>query len=247
MANGYLAVYERLPEFFKRRINPMEYALREFVREAAGRHQGQRVLDAGAGEGRFRGLFQGHRYFAFDLAVGEAEWDYSALDACVDLSRLPLKSRSVGAVLNTQVLEHVPDPQAVIKEFRRVLRPGGMLYLSAPQGWHEHQQPHDFFRFTQFSLRMMMERAGLQDIEIQPLGGYFHYLGQRFTYVPKIVFQHRRGLPRLLLFPFELLSLALFCFFLPILCYYLDALDRKKEFTLIYRCRARKTDQSGNR
>ncbi|HSR69739.1 MAG TPA: methyltransferase domain-containing protein [Acidobacteriota bacterium] len=240
MANGYLAVYERFPEFLKRRINPMEYALRDFVRQAAQSHPGETVLDAGAGESRFRSFFGRHRYWAFDLAVGEQDWDYSRLDACVDLSRLPLKSGSVGAVLNTQVLEHVPDPQAVISEFQRVLRPGGTLYLSAPQGWHEHQQPYDFFRFTQFSLRQMMERAGFQGVEIEPMGGYFHYLGQRFTYIPKILFQHRRGLPRVLLSPLELLSLGLFCFLVPVLCSYLDVLDRKKEFTLLYRCRASK-------
>lgn len=245
MPDTYLSIYERFPDFLKRRINPLEYALRRFVRQAAQAHKGGLIVDAGAGQSRFKPLFVEHRYLAVDLGVGDAGWDYSGLDLCADLGRLPIKSGSADALLNTQVLEHVPDPQAVLCEFHRVLRPGGMLYLSAPQGWHEHQQPHDYFRFTSFSLRMMLEKAGFDEIRIDPMGGYFHYLGQRFTYIPKILFQHRNGFLRLLLLPFELLSLGTFCFALPIACYYLDRLDRKKEFTLIYRCLASKRKESG--
>ncbi|MEE8584032.1 MAG: class I SAM-dependent methyltransferase [Acidobacteriota bacterium] len=240
MPDTYLSIYERFPEFLKRRINPLEHALGRFVRQAAEAHPGEVVLDAGAGQCRFKPFFTRHRYLAVDLGAGDAGWDYSGIDLCADLGRLPVRADSVGAVLNTQVLEHVPDPQRVLCEFYRILRRGGKLYLTAPQGWHEHQQPRDFFRFTSFSLRMMLEKAGFEEIRIDPMGGYFHYLGQRFTYIPKILFQQRRGLGRLLLSPFELLSLGACCFALPICCYYLDRLDRKKEFTLIYRCLAAK-------
>ncbi len=242
MPDTYLALYERFPEFLKKRINPLEYALRRYVREAADQHAGGRVLDAGAGEKRFAGFFAQHRYFGVDLAVGDSGWDYSKIDACSDLARLPFPDESFDALLNTQVLEHVPDPQAVISEFWRVLSPGGKLYLTAPQGWHEHQQPYDFFRFTQFSLGRILSQAGFREYSIEPMGGFFHYLGQRFTYIPKILFQHRSGASRILLLPLEFAALALCCAAVPMACYYLDALDRKKEFTLIYRCTAVKGD-----
>lgn len=240
MSGAYLRVYNRLPEFLKRRINPSEYGLRRFVDLAARSHPGGLIVDAGSGESRFRDRFAGCRYLAVDLGVGDSSWDYSGIDILADLGRLPLKEGSADAVLNTQVLEHVPDPTAVIAEFCRVLKPGGTLYLTAPQGWHEHQQPHDFFRFTSFALERMLRSAGFADWDIQPMGGYFHYLGQRLTYIPKVLFADRHGISRLLLAPFEILSLALFCFVAPIVCFYLEPLDRKKEFTLLYRCRAKK-------
>lgn len=244
MASFYLRIYDRLPQFLKRRIHPLEEALQEFVREAAEQTAGGRILDAGAGESRFAHWFDRHHYLALDSTVGERSWDYSRLHLRGDLHRIPFRDSCLDGVLQTQVLEHVPRPEEVIREIFRVLKPGGKLFLTAPQGWHEHQQPHDYYRFTSFALRSLLESAGFRAIQVEPLGGYFHYLGQRLTYVPKILFQDRRGAVRVLLFPVELLVLFLFCFLSPLLCYYLDRFDRKREFTLGYRCSAVKPRRS---
>ena len=238
MAGFYLKVYQLLPEFLKRRINPLEYQIEAFVHSVDSSPPGAVVLDAGAGESRFAACLPHQLYVAIDSRVGEAGWDYSKIDVCADLTAIPIASNRVDTALNTQVLEHVKDPAAVLEEICRVLKPGGRLYLTAPQGWHEHQQPCDYFRFTRYSLRLLLECAGFRTVSIEPIGGYFHYLGHRLTYIPKIVFQPRRGITRVLLFPLELLSLGLFCLVLPVICYYLDRLDSNKEFTLAYRCLA---------
>lgn len=237
MAGFHHRVYARLPEFLKKRINPLEYDIEAFVREAAATvAPGATVLDAGAGESRFARLFQKGFYVALDLAVGEAAWDYSKIHVCARLDAIPLASDRIDAAIHIQVLEHVPDPAAVLRELHRVLKPGGKLYLTAPQGWSEHQQPHDYFRFTSYALRSLFTEAGFEVRRIEPQGGYFHYLGHRLSYIPKILFQERQGVARVLLFPLELASLALFCFCSPLLCHALDGLDKRREFTLGYRC-----------
>lgn len=240
MAEIYFRIYQRAPEFLKRRINPLDYAIRNLVGEAAALPTGSLILDAGAGEVRFASLFGGHRYVALDSVVGDADWDYSRLQVIGALGRLPLASGRFDGVVCTQVLEHVPDPKTALRELARVLGPSGRIFLSAPQGWCEHQQPNDFFRFTRYSLRQLLQDAGFEQIRITPMGGFFHYLGNRLTFVPKILFARRRGWRRLALLPFELLTVALFGGVFPILCYYLDRLDRRREFTLGYSCRARK-------
>lgn len=238
MENLYHTVFNRLPHWLSRRIFPLDEAVLQLVREAA-ESRALPVLDAGAGEARFRSLFQ-QPYFACDLGVGDSSWDFSKIDLLAKLEQLPFRDNSFGAVVNTQVLEHVPDPATVVRQLFRVLKPGGMLYLSAPQGWHEHQQPHDFFRFTRYSLEMLLTEAGFRNCAIQPMGGYFHYLGHRLTFIPKVLFFHRKGWLRALLLPLEAATVAACCFLAPIACFYLDALDRNQEFTLCYRCTAQK-------
>ncbi len=242
MAGVYFRLYQRAPEFLKRRINPLEYAIRDLVSEAAALPAGSNILDAGAGEARFAADFASHRYVALDSAAGDSEWDYSRLHLRGDLARLPLAPQVFDAVVCTQVLEHVVEPARVLQEFNRVLRTGGEVFLSAPQGWCEHQQPEDFFRFTRYSLERLLQGAGFDHIRIQPMGGYFHYLGNRLTFLPRYLFADQSGWRRLVLLPLEIVALALFGVIFPVLCYYFDGFDQRREFTLGYRCRAVKAE-----
>jgi len=237
MGDFYYRVFDRLPIWLKRRVNPVEYAIRDFVESAASGPPGL-VLDAGAGQSRFQEYFSHWRYVALDRGIGDPAWDYSKLDVIGDLGQLPIAPSVADLVLNTQVLEHVRNPGLVLSEFARILKPGGSLYLTAPQGWPEHQQPHDYFRFTRYALAVLLEESGFSEWEIQRIGGYFHYLGHRLTYIPKILFWRSSGVIRWVLLPLELLSLGLFCFLAPLACSFLDRLDRTGEFALCYRVRA---------
>ncbi|MBI4446490.1 MAG: methyltransferase domain-containing protein [Acidobacteria bacterium] len=249
MSGFYLKVFRLLPAPLRRRINPLEDAIEDFVCSAAAdsKPAGAKpvVLDAGAGESRFQCHFKGHFYVALDSAAGDSAWDYSRIHVRGDLHRVPIRSRAADLAISIQVLEHVSSPLTVLQEIFRVLKPGGTLYLTVPQGWHEHQPPNDFFRFTRYSLRLLLEQAGFQVRLIEPIGGYFHYLGHRLTYIPKIVFEPRKVPVRFFLFPIELATLALCCFLAPMVCYYMDRLDQKKEFTLGYRCVAQKPFTGG--
>jgi len=150
------------PQWIQRRVEMDSYALFEFIEEtSASLGRGVRVLDAGAGECQYRDLFSDVRYVGVDLAVGEPEWDYRCLDAFSDVTALPFAAQTFDAVLCFQVLEHLPEPLQALCEFRRVMSPGGRLFLSTPQSWHQHQKPHDYFRYTSFGLRYLMQKAGL--------------------------------------------------------------------------------------
>ncbi len=240
MSAFYFRVFDLLPAPLRRRVDPLQEAVYRFVSGAAAVDPNALIVDAGAGQSRFAGLFRNNRYVALDFGRGDSGWDYTGLDVVGDLQHLPLKTGSAAVVINTQVLEHLPEPGRALREMHRILEPGGRLFLTAPQGWHEHQQPHDYYRFTSFALERLLSGAGFRSWTIDPMGGYFHYLGQRLTYIPKVLFWPRGKLFRTLLFPIELLSMALFCLLGPLVCYYLDRFDTDREFTLCYRCLATK-------
>ncbi len=187
-----------------------------------------RVLDAGAGEGSYKRHFSKQRYCGLDLGVGDGAWDYSQLDVLGDLSQLPFRDGSFSATLNVVTLEHVLEPARVIEELSRILAPGGRLLIVAPHEWEEHQQPHDYFRYTRYGLRYLLERAGFQDIQVEPVGGFFRLLS-------------RRLLNALQFFPGPFALLAAIFFAPPaLLLPLLDPLDKKRNFTLGYICSARK-------
>ena len=171
-----LSVLRKVPWGVRRFFDPHHFPRYRFVRDASRRVAvGTSVVDAGAGECMFRDLFSHARYLPLDSKVGNASWNYGRLAVVGDVLAPPFRPGSVDYVLCTDVLEHVPDPQRMIDCLFAVLRPGGTLFLSAPQGWGEHQLPHDYFRFTSSGLRLLLERAGFRVESIQPLGGFFYY------------------------------------------------------------------------
>jgi SAM-dependent methyltransferase len=115
------------------------------------------VVDLGCGERPYADLFGAAWCIGLDRSLDGARPDILA-----DATRLPLAAGCADIVLCSQVLEHVPDPGALLAECTRVLRPGGQLLLSAPFWWPLHEEPLDHLRFTSHGLRGLLERAGLQ-------------------------------------------------------------------------------------
>jgi SAM-dependent methyltransferase len=203
--------------------------------------EGDYVMDAGAGETPFKKYFNRQRYIAVDTQWGDCDWDYSKLDVIGNLTLLPFLSESLDGILCTQALEHVNEPFVVISEFYRILKTGGVLYLSAPQGWGVHQAPHDYFRFTKYGLEYFLKKAGFKISSIQPTCGYFGYLANRLTVFPKILFWRIRcKMIRILLAPFEILSYIIFMVVFPLMLNSIDFLDSKQDYTLNYMVRAEK-------
>jgi SAM-dependent methyltransferase len=215
-----------IPSALYKKLDPFEASIESFVRGVASEiNEGKSVLDAGAGEGRFKSLFAHTAYVGVDFARGDPSWNYSQLDAIGRLEELPFATASFDHVLSIVVLEHTPQPGRVVEEFRRVLKPGGMVHLVVPHMWEEHQLPNDFFRFTSRGIRYLLESSGIRIRRIHPIGGFFWQLGRRLGGVVSFTQQGWRWL----LFP---VLAPLFGFVLPLCCYYLDALDEDRAYTL---------------
>lgn len=222
------------PSPLARRLDPFEAAVARFVSEAAAKTaRNAWVLDAGAGECRYRPQFFHTRYIGLDSAQGDPSWDYSKLDVIGRLEELPFPDDFFDCVLSIVVLEHTCEPTRVLREIRRVLKPGGAVYIVAPYMWEEHQRPRDYFRFTSNGVRLLAQRAGLSVRRLEPVGGFFWQLGRRFIAVLAFVQQGWRWA----LFP---LMAPVFGFLLPLCCYYLDVLDADRAYTLGFICEGRK-------
>jgi ubiquinone/menaquinone biosynthesis C-methylase UbiE len=86
-----------------------------------------------------------------------------------DAHDIPLADGSVDAVLIQAVLEHVLDPGRVVREIRRVLRPGGLVYAETPFLQQVHAGAYDFVRFTASGHRYLFR--AFEEISAGPVAG----------------------------------------------------------------------------
>lgn len=89
--------------------------------------------------------------------------------AAVDGHQLPFESGTFDAVWIQAVLEHVLNPQKVVDEIHRVLKPGGLVYADTPFMQQVHEGAYDFMRFTQSGHRWLLRN--FREIEAGPVDG----------------------------------------------------------------------------
>ena len=146
-------------------------------------------------------------------------------DIVSDLNKaLPIPDESADTVVSFQVLEHLCEPQSMLNEAFRILKPNGKLILTVPFQWWIHEEPHDYFRYTKYGLRYLLEKAGFDEITVRSVSGFFvvwimkfNYFSVRFIRGPKII----RRCIRYLLMPFWLI--------LQMIAPILDKLDREPD------------------
>ncbi|WP_210420698.1 bifunctional 2-polyprenyl-6-hydroxyphenol methylase/3-demethylubiquinol 3-O-methyltransferase UbiG [Chitinophaga sp. XS-30] len=166
-----------------------ESVRKEWIKNTLARiPAGSKILDAGAGECQFK-PFCGHlEYIAQDFAqydgggdVGlqTGEWDNSKLDIVSDITAIPLPDQSVDAIMCTEVFEHIPDPISAIREFRRLLKPGGYLLITAPFCSLTHFAPYHFYSgFNRFFYEHHLPANDFEITDLEMNGNYFEYTAQ---------------------------------------------------------------------
>lgn len=213
------------------------YRIQKFVETIARTYDfaDKKLLDIGAEEQPFRKLFPKEAYFTQDISQNKS----NTINYVGDIHKgiVEIHDESFDYILCTQVLEHLYDPKAAFKEFSRILKPGGYLFLTTHMVFDEHMEPYDYFRFTKYGLRSLGDQTGFSLEHIEPAGGAFTVLAYIVTLLPIKLFIKRNS---------TLYYLYLIAFFLPILalnfiCYYLDFLDRRKTLTINYECIYKKT------
>lgn len=155
--------------------------------------EGLRILDAGAGERRFKPFCDHLRYVSQDFGeymggdqssgLHPADWDNEGLDIVSDISQIPVDDESFDCILCTEVLEHVPDAVAVIREFSRILKPGGILITTAPFCSLTHFAPYHFSGYNHYWWSYHLPNNGF-DIELMEANGnWFKFVAQELTRV----------------------------------------------------------------
>jgi len=135
----------------------VEQMIKDLAVETAGR---PRILVIGGGAigNGIESLYEAPDVdlLAFDIYASEN------CQFVADGHRIPLATGSVDGVVVQAVLEHVLNPQLVVDEIHRVLRPGGLVYADTPFLQPVHEGPYDFTRFSESGHRYLFRRFAVR-------------------------------------------------------------------------------------
>jgi SAM-dependent methyltransferase len=147
----------------------VQYAVRKPLLDwlAAQDVRGLRVLDVGCGDRPYETLLAGAaEIVGFDMPGNPHADLHGSIDA------IPVDEASFDLVLCLQVLEHVPDPAAAVRELRRVVKPGGRVLLSTHGVYPFHPNPEDLWRWTHDGLERLFRANGeWSSVTVRPGAG----------------------------------------------------------------------------
>jgi len=163
------AIYQRqmfFPSGLGIFINPFYFArsgLRDAMKEFAPVLSG-RVLDVGCGRKPYREMFLTNEYIGLEINTPKNRANKQA-DFFYDGNSFPFADIQFDGVVCNQVLEHVFTPDQFLSETHRVLRSEGLLLLTVPFVWDEHEQPWDYARYSSFGLKSLLEKNGFEVLQ----------------------------------------------------------------------------------
>ena len=159
--------------------------LEEIVGEFASYRQTNRLLDIGCGAGNLL------------LAARKNDWEAQGLDVSPtavqhvrdlgfevfhgELRNAQFPSQHFDVITAAELLEHLPDPRAELKEIARLLRPGGLFWTTTPNArgltarmlglkWRCISPPEHLQLFSVNGLKSLLLDAGFRDIRVQTTG-----------------------------------------------------------------------------
>lgn len=150
-----------------------------------------RLIDLGCGRVPF---YEAYRPFADEVVCvdwGNTMHKTNHLDYECDLNqKLPFGDSEFDTILLSDVLEHIADPMQLWQEMSRILSPGGLLLLNVPFFFRLHEEPFDFYRYTEFALTRFAKLNSFEVVLLQPIGGtpeiFADLLGKHARFVPII-------------------------------------------------------------
>jgi SAM-dependent methyltransferase len=147
------------------------------LKQAAKSYASGRLVDIGCGTKPYEQHFLPYvtQYFGVDWepAAGVHYGSDTRADLFADCTDTKLEAESFDTLISTQVMEHIYDTHAYLRECNRLLKKGGVGIYTVPFVWQTHAEPYDYYRFTPYSLEKLFEQHGFAIEKIEPLGGAY--------------------------------------------------------------------------
>jgi SAM-dependent methyltransferase len=123
---------------------------------------GARAIDVGCGSRPFDRVLRQRAYHPIGIDLTPA-----TADCLAALPHLPFRDEAIDLAMSINVLQCVRDPLSACREMQRILRPGGRVLIVVP--FNVPQGPDEYWRWTEYSAREMLDESGFEDIVAAPI------------------------------------------------------------------------------
>src|SRR3989338_3826082 len=153
----------------------------ELIKDLLRENQPKKILDIGCGTGEtltfLKTVFPKATLFGFDVLAEAVRFTIQRGHAAkkADALNLPFKDNSFDAILLLDVIEHIKNDSAIIKEAKRVVKPGGVIVITAPALqfiWSAHDENQGHFR--RYTRHRLLELARKNKMKVSFLS-YFNF------------------------------------------------------------------------
>ena len=125
---------------------------------------GSKILNIGSGGTIMREIEKNLKHH--DIIVQSTDIDPDRKpDFVDDITQTKLQPDSFDYIVCAEVIEHVTRPQLAADNLLRILKPGGRCLVSTPYIFPTHDAPHDYFRYTEFGLRLLFAKFELVELK----------------------------------------------------------------------------------
>ncbi len=130
------------------------------------------LLDCGCGDVPYYGIYKEKISDVYCIDWENTGTQQLHIDQFVNLNeRIQIESEKFDSILLSDVLEHIAEPELLINELYRILKPSGKLVVMVPFLYRLHEEPHDYYRYTEYALKHLLEKAGFKIVKIESYGG----------------------------------------------------------------------------
>jgi len=149
------------------------------------------LLDCGCGDVPYYGIY---KHLITDSYC--IDWEYSPqeqvhVDQFVNLNEKFTIPHEFDTILLSDVLEHIAEPKQLLQELNKLLKPNGKIIIMVPFMYRLHEEPHDYYRYTEHGLRHLLNVSNYTVTEIESYGGIVDVI---FDMLNKVFFNtHRRS------------------------------------------------------
>lgn len=212
-------------------VSPVLLGLYKVIKPAIEEYAKGKFLDIGCGDMPYKDLILSHVEQYDTLDIEERANGVKFIGSAENMDMIESETYDTAACF--EVLEHVPDPFQAVNEIKRILKKDGIAIISVPHLSRLHEEPHDYYRYTHYGMKYILESKGFEILETKTTGSILSFLGHQISTLAVGLVWHIKIIKSITFFFNKWLCV------LP--CYYLDkTLLKNSVFPLGYIFVARK-------